>query len=277
MILQRSPPAKGIHMSTDQEWEKWGAKDPYFAVLTNSKFRRTNLDTAAREEFLSAGRDHVDHVIKVCRERLNPSFTPRRILDFGCGVGRLLLPFAVIATEVVGIDVSPSMLAEAKKNCDDAGIGNVRLALSDDSLSRAIGIFDLVHSCIVLQHIEIARGLILLKGLVAKTAPGGICAIHLTFAWDHFAINLGIEPPPLPVTPPSAWRRAIQALRRAKPAKAESRPEDDPEMQMNFYNMSQVLFLLHQAGIEATHLEFTDHGGAVGATMYFLNPRRDVD
>jgi hypothetical protein len=40
-------------------------------------------------------------------------------------------------------------------------------------------------------------------------------------------------------------------------------------MQMNFYNFSQVLYLVEKASVGQAHLEFTNHGGCVGAFVYF--------
>ena len=45
------------------------------------------------------------------------------------------------------------------------------LVRSDDTLSAVEGSFDLVHSCIVLQHIEIPRGRQLFAQLVGKVRP----------------------------------------------------------------------------------------------------------
>ena len=56
------------------------------------------------------------------------------------------------AERVVGVDVSPSMLAEARRNCDARGARNVEL-LAADRLGTLAPEFDLVHSFIVLQHI----------------------------------------------------------------------------------------------------------------------------
>lgn len=86
----------------------------------------------------------------------------------------LVLPFAAQAAEVVGVDIAPSMLAEAKRNCELHGLNNVVLALSDNTLSAVPGQFDLVHTCIVIQHIEIERGLKLFDQLVTHRAgrPG---------------------------------------------------------------------------------------------------------
>ncbi|EGJ09961.1 hypothetical protein RBXJA2T_06520 [Rubrivivax benzoatilyticus JA2 = ATCC BAA-35] len=40
-------------------------------------------------------------------------------------------------------------------------------------------------------------------------------------------------------------------------------------MQMNFYNASQLLFILQRAGVGAVYSELTDHGGALGLFLYF--------
>lgn len=259
-------------MTTDIEWEKWGARDPYFGVLTDPKFRAAALTDAAREEFFAMGRHHVDHVLHIIRCHLEGGFVPTRTLDFGCGVGRLLLPFARLGGEVVGVDISPSMLAEAKRNCDQAGLANVVLAPSDDTLSAVDGDFDLVHTCIVLQHIEIARGLRIFEQLVRRVRPGGgIGAIHITFGWDFHAANLGVPPPPPPpVTLP--WRARLRAWLREQvrgTAPFRRAPDADPEMQMNFYNLSQLMFMLQRAGVGAVYSELTDHGGALGAFLFF--------
>jgi hypothetical protein len=46
----------------------------------------------------------------------------------------------------------------------------------------------------------------------------------------------------------------------------------DPEMQMNYYNLSELTFVLQRAGVRWFHTELTDHGGALGAFLYFQMP-----
>ena len=220
------------------------------------------------------GRLHVEYVLGNCRNHLDPTFAPQRVLDFGCGVGRVLLPFANVAAEVIGVDISPSMLAEARRNGESQGVTNAQFLMSDDSLSAVQGDFDLVHSCIVIQHIEIARGLRLFEELVRRVRPGGIGAIQVTFAWDIHSSNQGVRPPPASLSPWRAWLACTRSLLGMGP-KAPSAPADsgaagaDPEMQMNFYDLSQLMFIIHQAGCSAVHSELTDHGGAIGAFMFF--------
>jgi SAM-dependent methyltransferase len=267
-------------MSTDDEWERWGQRDPYFGVLTHEKFRRANFTDAARSEFLETGRLHVDYILGICKQRIDPAFAPSRVLDFGCGVGRVVIPFANCASEVVGVDVSPSMLAEARRNCDAHGATNVRLLPSDDALSAVDGTFDLVHSCIVLQHVELIRGRALFQHLVERIRPGGMGALQVTFAWNHHAATFGqLPPPPPPPPPPGVLRRTVRSLRVRFGGQAQaplpehpSSADRDPEMQMNFYNLSELMFIIRRAGVERVHTEITDHGGVYGAFFFFQMP-----
>jgi SAM-dependent methyltransferase len=270
----------GIKSGTDVEWEKWGQQDPYFAVLTNPKFRASVLTEEAKKEFFAQGRMHVDYVLQVCRNHIDPNFNPARVLDFGCGVGRLVIPFAQRGATVVGVDISPAMLREARLNCEAAGVEGVDLMGSDDLLSTVVGRFDLVHTCIVLQHIEIERGLRILRALLSRVRPGGLGAIHITFAWSLHESSLGV-PPPIPQTVLMPWwRRWMLDLKEklspsASPWKAPS-IKADPEMQMNYYNLSQVMFLLHRAGVTELYSQISDHGGALGTFMFFRLPEKSL-
>jgi len=38
-------------------------------------------------------------------------------------------------------------------------------------------------------------------------------------------------------------------------------PNRDPEMQMNTYNINELLFVTQAAGIRNIYMEYTDHGG----------------
>jgi hypothetical protein len=58
----------------------------------------------------------------------------------------VLIPLAERCREVTGVDVSPAMLEEARRNCEAAGVSQVRLIRSDDNLSAIGEEFDFVHS-----------------------------------------------------------------------------------------------------------------------------------
>lgn len=259
-------------MSTDIEWEKWGRQDPYFGVITWDMFRSGKIDEQALTAFFESGQMHVDYVLRSCRHYFDPAFSPRRVLDFGCGVGRLLIPFAAKSEQVVGVDVSPSMLAEARRNCEARAIGNVVLAGSDDELSQVEGQFDLVHSAIVLQHIQIPRGRVIFRRLLKLMAPGGAAALHLTFGKAYHPETFG-QPPVSEPFQASAVGSLSKLFRKAPAAGTEATaPDGDPVMLMNAYNLSEIAFLMQTAGIAQFHSEFTDHGGELGVFLYFRRP-----
>jgi SAM-dependent methyltransferase len=241
-------------MSTDVAWEEWGRRDPYFGVITNPKFRRDGLNDDAKREFFADGETLTNYLFATIQRHIDPQFKPKRILDFGCGVGRLLVPLARVAEEVIGIDVSPSMLEEARRNCEERQLRNVRLLLSDDDLSALSGTFDLIQSFIVFQHIPIRRGRAIISKLLQHLRPGGIGAIHLTYSKTRFASTHGVAPPAVPSSATEPQSTPIDA---------------DPEMQMNPYNMNEILFLLQGAGAQRVYVEFSDHGGELGVFLFF--------
>lgn len=238
-----------------------GEQDPYFAVLTDQGLHRDRLTPEALVAFFHSGEVHIHDVLDTIRRHLEPGFQPRRALDFGSGVGRLLLPLAAIAESVVGVDVSPAMIAEAQKQVDTRGLTNVRLVLSDDTLSRVNGSFDFVHSCIVLQHIPVARGERLIRRLIELLAPGGVAALHVPYARAA---------PPL--------RRAATWVRRTVPGvhgalnRLRGAPWTQPLMQMNAYDLGRLYSLFEASGIAQVLARFTPDGEFHGVMLFARKP-----
>ena len=270
-------------MGTDLEWEKWGEKDPYYAVLTDPKFRTASLDDAALDEFFDSGRQHAEYVVARSKDLRGSSYAPSRVLDFGCGVGRMLVPFARFADEVVGVDVSRSMLEQARLNCERAGCTNVRLVVSDDSIAAAVGRFDLVHSSIVLQHIDVSRGRRFFERLVDLVAPGGVAAVQVTYACARYPATYGQPPQPtsspaVPASDPLAtvYKRVRDWLPKQTPTLETFAPPPavgtDPEMLMNHYNLGELAYMIQRSGAKGFQADFTDHGGVWGVTLFFGPP-----
>ena len=76
--------------------------------------------------------------------------------------------------------LSDAMIAEAARNCRERKLNNVSFVKSDDRLSRLEGMFDLIHSTIVFQHIAPRRVEILVRDLLERLGPGGVGALHFT-------------------------------------------------------------------------------------------------
>lgn len=272
--------ADGHPHDTDAEWEKWGARDPYFGVLTHDCFRLDRMSAAAHHDFFETGRGHVLDLLTSCRRYFGSPFDPKRVLDFGCGVGRLLIPFAEVSSSVVGLDISESMLAEARRNCARFDVTNVELVRSDNELSAATGKFDLVHSAIVLQHIESERGLDIIAHLVGLVGSGGVVAIHVTYGRGYGRCHYGrVIPDPPAYTPPPRtlyrrlrtglgqllWPRTAEKVSVSIDTHAAPR---DPEMLIYHYDLSRIAFILQSAGATELYAQFTNHGGELGAMLF---------
>jgi SAM-dependent methyltransferase len=227
---------------SDSDWRRWGETDPYYAVLSHSRFRLASIQDS-RDEFFELGRLTVEERLAAAERHFGP-VEHRRALDFGCGVGRLSIPLAVHFDEVLGLDVAPAMLAEARVNADARGISNLRLDLSDDDLSRAEGAFDLVICFIVLQHIPVRRGMRIISRLLDRVAPGGVAAIQLCIA--------------RPATPGAGLRYWAQCHIPGLHGLfniSRGRPWSEPLMQMNAYPLDDVLVLAQAAGFAAPVVE----------------------
>ena len=218
---------------TDKDWETLGSADPYFAVLTQKEYHRQNLSDHSVAKFFASGQQHIDFILATIQQHVHSSFHPQRALDFGCGVGRLLLPLASMCQSVVGVDISESMLKEAKKNLDSKNVKNVSLFQSDDQLSQVTGQFDLVHSYIVLQHIPQARGEQIFIRLVDLLSEGGIGVIHVPYLCQHAQFNRLWY-----------WARKSIPLLNGLGNIRRGLPFAYPMIQMNEYNLNRLLQIL---------------------------------
>jgi 2-polyprenyl-3-methyl-5-hydroxy-6-metoxy-1,4-benzoquinol methylase len=218
-------------LNTDKVWKRFGDVDPYFGVLTQTEYQANRLTDQARDEFFRSGEDHAQKVLATLRE-INPAFSPSRTLDFGCGVGRVTLPLARTSACVLGVDVAPGMLSEARKNARERGLDNVRFAHTVD------GNFDLVHSFIVLQHIPPHRGMRILDDLVSRVDTGGMLVLQVPYHRDA------------PV-----WRRLATVVKRTEPVingvlnLAQGRRFRYPTMTMFCYDVPAIFGILLRAGI----------------------------
>jgi 2-polyprenyl-3-methyl-5-hydroxy-6-metoxy-1,4-benzoquinol methylase len=255
---------------TDEAWEHFGKNSPYFGVLTQERFAPGNLNQDAKAEFFESGGRYVDFMLKGVRH-LSPGCHLGRALDFGCGVGRLALPLARVCGSVVGVDVSESMLAEAALNAKEQGLDNVAFVKSDDSLSRVTGTFDLVHSFIVFQHIPPSRGKAIFQRLVDLLNADGIGVLHVTYSFASGA---------------SRRRKLLKALKHSLPFVVgvrnvlTGRSFSEPIMQMNEYDLNELLCLLQESGCHDVQLRFSETSVQghpfYGVSLYFRKRAVDV-
>lgn len=102
---------------------------------------------------------------------------PRRVLDLGCGGGRMLLPLAADGHEVVGIDADPEALRVCGERLTAAGL-TAELAVGElrSEKSWPVGQFDLVlclgHTFMLLHEVDDAVAC--LAAARERLAPDGV-------------------------------------------------------------------------------------------------------
>ena len=159
----------------DQAWEDWGSIDPLFAILTEPKYQHGGGD---RSEFLSSGEGLVAGILGHCNDLGLPQERDRA-LDFGCGVGRLTAPLAQHFGEVVGLDVSESMVAQARSLHDVANC-HFEVHRGNDLHLYPDASFDLVLCVLVLQHLASQDAMLRYLAEFARVLrPGGALAVQL--------------------------------------------------------------------------------------------------
>ena len=103
---------------------------------------------------------------------------PRRVLDLGCGDGRvaaLVLSHRESVEEVVAVDCSPPMLDLARERFAGDRRVEVREGDLDDPIT-ALGRFDLVVSGFAIHHVDDARKRVLFAEVASALASGGVFA-----------------------------------------------------------------------------------------------------
>ena len=251
-----------IKDDSDVTWERFGKENAYYGVLDHEKYRREKLDDKAKLEFFETGYSHVNHVLEVVARHYGGKLdTEKSALDFGCGVGRLVIPLAQRFVHVTGVDVSLSMLKEARTNCVHQGIGNVTFVESDDDLSRVSGQFDFIHSYIVLQHIPVRRGEKIIDHLLERLKPGGVVVLHVPFMRKASVLRRVVNLARKYFTPLSILVNFVQGNKW-----------NEPFMQMNSYDVNQILrsFLAHE--MRDVFIELIDTGGYKQAFFFAKMP-----
>lgn len=106
--------------------------------------------------------------IEVTLELIKPS-AGKRILDVGCGSGKLAIECAKRGAEVYGIDVSKNMIELAKKHCIKENV-KVKFIVGD-ALKGLPQNFDFSVALGVLEYLENPQ--ILLENMLASVKSGG--------------------------------------------------------------------------------------------------------
>jgi SAM-dependent methyltransferase len=187
-------------------WENLGEVDPLWAVLSDPRRRGGGWDL---DEFMSTGSEPVSRVVEMLRAA--DLSLGERVLDFGCGVGRLTNALAEHASTVVGVDIASSMITRARKlNQNPERTSFVHY--DGRSLPFDDNTFDSAVTLLVLQHARPAIQLASLLELQRVVRPGGALVVQVP---SH--------PQPVLPMPRGAYRSRIEILSAPQAARPNER------------------------------------------------------
>lgn len=210
-------------------------------ALPEERYRHETLQGESLQRFYEHGEREIQRVIADFEAHTGARVDGRRILDFGCGMGRLALPLAERAEFVYGVDLLPGELAAADRAARARGLTNVEW-LESTRLSELAGRYDLAISYWVFQHIPTREGERLLAEIVDGLAPGGFAALHFLVRTES---ALGL-----------VRRLNIKNIYAA----------------VHSYSLNRLGAVLAQAGIRDWHVTWWGERPHADATLFFRKP-----
>ncbi len=110
-----------------------------------------------------------------------------KVLDLGCGPGRLTIPIARLLKhgEVVAVDIQPGMLQRAQQKAQAAGLNNIRF-LQTGAGEGKLGRNEYDRALLVTVLGEIPDRAAALKEIFEALKPGGILSVTEIIFDPHF-------------------------------------------------------------------------------------------
>ena len=233
-------------MTSDRaRWEALARSEPYFSVLSERRYLSEALTPESRRAFFETGEAYVESLLRLRQEELQSADPPHRVLEFGCGPGRLAIAFARRGLAVTAVDVSETMLSVARANALEQGIRNIELETQERFFEQESE-FELISLHFMLQHVVPADGLRLLEQLLKRLSRRGTIHIHVPFR-DHR----------------SGGARALSLLRDRLPGanavanRLRGKPADTPFLPAHVYSLDDVLSRLLEARVEPKVIRLT--------------------
>ncbi|MGD2150231.1 MAG: class I SAM-dependent methyltransferase [Desulfobacterales bacterium] len=158
--------------SARKDWNLRAREDFRNAIMSTVKgekgeeeFRRTGVEDAKVISSFFKGRNMSDW----------------RVLEYGCGVGRLMEPLSRRFGKIHGIDISDEMVKLGRQRLKGSQFSFH--VLKNGDLPFSDGSFDLVYSMHVFQHMPKSSFRRLMPEIARVLKPGGLFLFHIMYPY----------------------------------------------------------------------------------------------
>jgi ubiquinone/menaquinone biosynthesis C-methylase UbiE len=247
--------SRPMKVDSSAVWERFAAAEPLFAVLTHSQYLSAQATPRSETAFFESGEQYVASTFEFIRGRLDPHFTAETILEFGCGPGRLAIPFSRRVRSVTAVDISPAMIARAQDFANRYGAAGIEFKSLREFASGADEPFDLVNCHLVLQRMSQAEGLELLRMLLPRVGEIGV------FQMPYRSLASR-------ATRLSRWVRGRVPGANALANRARGKSARTPFQQTTIYDLNAVLATMLEAGFEKPQVILSSDGDLDSAQIF---------
>jgi SAM-dependent methyltransferase len=178
-----------------KNWETLGRLDPMWAILSDPTKKGRKWDPAG---FFKSGEADINGLLGEVTAMGFPLLRGTA-LDFGCGIGRLTQALCNHFGNCYGVDISSTMLDQAKQYNRFGSACIYALNDSPDLHLFEANSFDFIYSNIVLQHIPPDAGKNYISEFVRVMKSGGLLIFQvpstLRIAPDQAAVSATIDQP----------------------------------------------------------------------------------
>lgn len=167
----------------DLSWEDKAKLNPLFAVMSDEIFKDSGSQFSENQlaVFYDQGRRFWNLWLRqIVWDKTSEEIRNTKILEYGCGMGRIINQAAEMGMIASGVDISQSQLTYAREFCPNSNRIDFLLLDQEARIPVSDNHFDIVYSYAVLQHIKHSSAL---KKSIAEICrvvkPAGLLRIQV--------------------------------------------------------------------------------------------------
>ncbi len=173
-------------------WEDKALQNPLYAIMSHKEYEDAqSVPTAEQlEVFYQKGVNLWNRYFRGVFEGLPANAV---ILEYGCGMGRILTQPARLGRHCYGVDISPTQLKLARQHMSGQEHADFLLLENQRNIPLPDNSVDYAYSFSVLQHIKNTADLFFAIGeIIRVTKPGGFLKIHVPYLDGYFDTRYAI-------------------------------------------------------------------------------------